>query len=691
MAKKLGPYLPFVLFLIISLTFATLSMWGLKQGQFLYIGDQFLKVSLSDAAADFFSLRKIESFGVHNAWQLIVQFWDNLYFLVVYSFGASVRVAEFLLFTLAVFITLSFSFVAFKKISLHFYKDTSLVGPFLVTLFYTFNPYTFVLWHGGVYSLGTSFTYGFAPILLYLLLKSFFLPRTKYTVLAFYSLISMSFFVFWLFAPLALYLGICFIVFSICIKEKKKLISLYKDYIIFLAPFLVILSFILYALYIEFVSKLGYNDPFRAPAFGNQSGGLLYIFKLYFSWGIYNFWTPRTIYPKPVTDYLFSNTYLLGIVLLYTASLLPVFLKLVKRTTRPGFKLYLFQVICFFFFAFFAKADQAPFGEVFLWLYKNVPIFRVFRTADVRFGFVIILSLSTILLYVIANMRKVGALVTLLVVLILGYPLLNGKALVGYEIKNKFYDRVFYQTPDSREITEYVNSLDTDSAYVVLIPPNSYSTTTLGSEKFIGQDVLAKYLDAPVVYVSKDVTGMYHPTYDVLAKAIEEKDSDVLESLPIRGFLVRRDVACSECFYAEVSSLVSSGYLTQEFSNSNYQYLSTRKSTSLVENTDSHTVVTPTFIKVVSPDSYIKVNLSYSPHWRYLSGDFDLLQMLFTNTETSLKPVQAGSFMAFNDLPSTEHGSLFYLPQLTFMRLFIVSMFTQLCCLLILVKHRHDV
>src|SRR5258708_14591629 len=110
-------WLPYLLFFVLSLTLTFIFFYSLKPFEFLYMGDQFFRFSEYETLVNSFFIRKNENLGLLNGWQFMVQFWDAIYYLFVYSFGMSLFFAERLLFFMVLLISFCASFIGFKKLS----------------------------------------------------------------------------------------------------------------------------------------------------------------------------------------------------------------------------------------------------------------------------------------------------------------------------------------------------------------------------------------------------------------------------------------------------------------------------------------------------------------------------------------------------------------------------------------------
>src|SRR5947209_5655151 len=141
-------YIPFVFFLVVSTVLTIIFFHGLKVDQFLYIGDQFIRINYYETFINSFFIRKPENLSILNAWQFVTPFWDMLYYFIIYSLHIPLIWGEKLLFLICLFLSLSCSYVGFKKIKKLFGFNISSLSIFVITFWYCFNPYTVELWHG---------------------------------------------------------------------------------------------------------------------------------------------------------------------------------------------------------------------------------------------------------------------------------------------------------------------------------------------------------------------------------------------------------------------------------------------------------------------------------------------------------------------------------------------------------------
>ena len=563
MIKK--KYIIFFVFFIIAAILNYVFFYKIDGSHFLFMGDQFFRFNYFEAFINSFFIQKPENLSVLNGWQFTTQYWDALYYLLAYSLHLPFIIAEKILFFLLLFLSLSLSYVGLKKLNNLLTLQVNTLSLLIITVWYCINPYTVILWHGGVYNLGSSLTYSLAPLIIYYshlaLLKN---TNLKNIIIASFLLLIASF-TFWLFAPLLLFL-ILYILGYLTLNRISLKIFI-KNSVILLLIYLPLAFPILFGILYEYLNGGGNNNSTFVPTFTNQMGGIRFQLYMWFSWGIYNVWNPRSLFSYG--EYYFSQWYLLPTKILYLLIIFGGLLKVIhqwqivlksKQKKLEAFltleiKMGIIFLFIFLLSAFFAKGAQPPFGQLFLYLYNNMPLFSVFRTPDIRFGFPIILSLSLLLL-LIAKQYKIYILVIVLVAIIFfqNYPFFTGVAIKGESIKNRYYDRVLYVPNDYIQVASFLNG-DNGSGYILPIPAISYGHYLLdGNKNHIGQDMLSKLIRRPFLYLSLS-DGTYQKTYRSLYTALQKKNIDHLRQFPIKYVIFRRDVVCDKCGMIQSSDL----------------------------------------------------------------------------------------------------------------------------------------
>ena len=559
--NKLKQLFPYIFFFFFSVFLIWIYFYGLKSGEFIFSGDQFLRLSFSEAYVNSFFLRKMESFGVFNSWQQIVQIWDFTYYLISYKLGLSLIQVEKTQFFIALFLSFVVSFFGFKKLCLLFKISQNNYKLIAITIWYCLNPYTLVMWHGGIYNIGFAITYALAPLVLYYFDLSVFSDTTRLkNKLICAILMFFSCFVFWLFAVVVFFLFFYYLLKVVL--NKELFIKSIKHLFILGLVFIPLSSFVIFTILHEYLNNSSDINANFYASFQSQQGGMWYSFLMLFSWGIYNVWTPRSLYP--FGSYFLSSAYktvtlsiyfliLVGASLLYfdqqksensITKNLSIFIKSKKNRL-----LFIFSSL-FLISIFFAKAAQPPFGGIFLFLYNHMPFFSVFRSADHRFGFAVVLSVS--LLLIIAS-QKYKAYLFVLILLLLSvvqvYPLYFGNAVRGENIEDKYYDRITNITPEYQQVSDFLNAQKGSLSYILTIPSVEYGVYKLdfqGKEHLVGQDLLPKIINKPFVYLSAS-SGIDVNASKQLYQAIKEENFDELKKFPIEFIILRKDIVCMDC------------------------------------------------------------------------------------------------------------------------------------------------
>ena len=715
--------LPIPFFLALSVWIIYFAFRNLPNDSFLFIGDHFLRFSFYETALNAFFIRRIDSMGANNAWQFVVQFWDAVSFLALYRFGFGVLASEIIIFFTSLFVTFLFSYTGFLLLSRLFFAHETTRGDILkvtaVTLWYVLNPYTFTLWHGGVYNIGLMFTYGLLPATLALLLSVMFGKRDYFTVAVLALLLFLSSFAFWLFAANIFILVVLVSLYLVLnIRQIRRLNWL--NMLVLILLYLPLASFVIYNMYFGFVNLQGYENPFTSPTFSNQQGGMLYQALMYFSWAIYTEWTPRTLYS--FGDYFFSVPYLFSVGILYSVLIVTSIVMLKKRRSIDVTKGFVIQgilpvlVLAVIVSIFFAKGAQPPLGNVFLFLYDKIPPFRVFRSADARFGLCVVFSISLVTLYVSRILKpKVFFLFVLVLVGIQSFTMFNGVALRGQNLSKGFIDRIVAVPSDYLELSKFLNSTQGFN-YVLSLPPMYYGQFLYAPNQIhIGQDMLPKLSKVPFLYASMSTTGLYRDTYEHIIAVLNSNDLSGIKNLPIRYVLIRRDIACaSDCYEHVPEKLEKVG--NKVFANTTFDLYEVNPKAGLVSGSiKTHHFINPTKIEftidrsgihISTDDVDLVLNLSYSKYWKIYEADsascedgvrgddcvdlFNLSDVKYLFREPVLGLTHAKYSGYGNVWTSNKHFSangsqnlvFFFLPQAYFY-LFLIISFTMLSIIIV--------
>lgn len=638
-----------ILFFCFSFILTLIFFWGIDKRHFIYMGDQFFRFNYHEAFINSFFIRKPENLGVLNGWQFMTQFWDTLYYLFVYSFNISFITAEKILFFLVLFFSFIGSYFGFKKLNELFSLDLEDWRLFIITMWYCINPYTVILWHGGVYNLGSAMTYAIAPLILYFIHQTCFTQTNIRNVFICAILLYFGSFTFWLFAPLLFFL-ISYVLLYLILH--RKLFLLFLKNILLLIPFYVLLaSPIIFSILYEYFNNQGNNNATFTPTFTNQMGGIRFQLYMWFSWGIYNVWNPRSLFSYG--EYYFSPWYVIPTKLLYLLILLgglqisirqwQIALKSKQKKLvfflTPEIQLGIIFITIFFLSAFLAKGAQPPLGNIFLYLYNHIPLFSIFRTPDIRFGFPMVLSLAILLLFISRQYRTYIFFIGLgIIIFFQSLPFFTGIAIRGESIKNKYYNRILYIPNDYVQVAKFLNS-DPGSGYILPIPSMSYGHYLLdGKKNHVGQDMLSKLIKRPFIYLSLS-DGTYQKTYKTLYDALEKKDSNRLGQFPIKYIIFRNDVVCESCKPLSESDLGSS--YKEVMLNKTFRVYKNEKYTPLINgNNVTFTQINPLeyrlSIRNLKKSEDINLLLSFSKDWKvFLNTNQDVMRCVQRKILTS--------------------------------------------------------
>ncbi|MFC1722411.1 hypothetical protein ACFL0C_02045 [Patescibacteria group bacterium] len=528
---------------------------------------------------------------------------------------------------MVIFFSLVASFFGLQKLAKICTKGINPIYTFIISVWYVFNPYTLTLFHGGVYNIGSSLTYALAPTILFYFHKVF-VENPKHTVNRDVVILAILLFfaspTFWLAATLAFFLAVYFL-FNLIIDFDKtkffeKLTYILRNTLKLSLLYFLLAGFIFFSIIYEFLFKTGYLSPFSSPVFLNLQGGLWYQFLLLFSWGIYTVWHPRHLYH--FGDFFFSNLYKFGIFVLYFTPLLGFFLSSKNGFSKSKTKYFVVFLLTFIVFLFLAKAAQPPFGNIYLLLYEKVPFFKVFRSSDSRFGFLIILSITLMILSVCRFINKYLFIMLMIVVIgIQNIYMFNGEAIQGRDVKNKYFDRIVHISDEAQELSNFFNKQDSEFGYVISVPVLKYGHHLVDdNEHFVGQDILPNIINDPLIYISEGLSDLKTDNFHYLNDIAKSETFDNYANFPIKYILYREDVICEQCLSLDKDVLDIK--LPRVFNNDFYTVYKIPSNKSIVEGSiENYEIVSPAKIKVslsndLNKNEKLLLNLSYNPAWK---------------------------------------------------------------------------
>lgn len=639
-------------FLAITLFIWLIFFRNIPDNYFIFSGDQFFRFSLDEALRNSFVILKPIDLGTLNGWQFITQFWDAVSYIFLYSLNLSVINSEKILFFIILYYSFYAPYLGFMHSARYLNRRVSSIAIFFIALWYSLNPYTLELWHGGVFNLGLTLCYSTAPLIYYFINSALF-TKTQFNHIAKLSLLlTVASFTFWIYAPLVFFIIIY--ISLVTISRFVLLKKIIKNTGILLSIYIPSVLIILFAILFEYLLNVNNVNGSFLPTYGHMQGGLWYQLKMYFSWGIYTVWTPRVQYP--FGDYLFSPSYTLGIISLYlliiSGFLIFIFKSQIKNINYSKFRwlsytinLYWFNstnnhryfkqsiilILIFLISLFLAKGSQPPLGNIFIYLYEKVPFFSVFRTPDIRFGFIMILTLALLLIFISQVFNT--TIIVLFCTLFLGtttLPLINGDAVRGINIPGKYYDRITQIPKEYLELADFINKQDNGSGYILSLPPMPYGHFKLNdSDIHVGQDLLEKILKIPFLNVATS-GSLPISTYKTL-QAIFSQGNNVLQinNFPIRYILTRDDSTCSDC--VKFSSTELKKFSAPFFSNSLFTLYKLPNSRSLIESKNAtfeqfSPLEYSVKIEYLSKPQDLSLLLNYDPGWKiYINNNSNSL------------------------------------------------------------------
>jgi hypothetical protein len=553
------------------------------------------------------------------------------------------------------------------------------------------------LWHGGVVNIGTALTYSLSPLIFIRFYQIILFTCSYKNVISLAIIIALASSTFWMLSPLVLLVAV--ITIPLLYYSNQPLIINLKKLFIFTSFVLLLNAYEMYAIIFEFINKGIEVSSDAAPVFGNMQGGILYQLLFLHSWGIYTVWHPRTLYP--FGDYFFSAQYFTGIGLFYLFSTY-LFFKANKN------KFFFILLVALFISIFLSKGAQAPLGDLFLYLYKNLPGFTVFRTPDIRFGFTtqvcyfILFSLSI-------HKIKLKAFAILSISLILiSFPLFNGNAINGQNIPMQYSDRKFNFTKDEIALQNYINDVNQDkSAYFITYPSLVYGKFNRDFDKFyVGPDPLSKILDINSAYLSSH-SGMQNNT--VPSFKLIYSNYHALNNFPIKYIIVRSDTDLNMDFkiikyFSDNLKLVFKNNTYMVYHNPNYSGLLYANDVSSF----THSITDFSFKSKYILDN-IKFNLQYSNNFKLIFDDncdfnsiskyryFESILNYFINYKSQFLYTHSPSSNNLNNWILNDnfkknkancfYYSIIFIPQLIYFSLLLLSSITSLMLLFLFKKN----
>lgn len=545
-----------ILFFALALILTLIFFKGMGGDEFFFLHDEFLILSKNESQSSFF-LHDANNLGTPNITPLLVNFFDRIYYNIFYYFDSGVQEAQQFLFFLKLFLLLALPYVGFQKLTEAFFGNKKRsIWVLCVSLWYAFNTFTLIYWNNNGFSLTLLLCYALAPLATYYLHRAFFetagisTNKVKAVLLVYIMSFALP-----LFLAFLLFIFAYVVIYGILAFFRTNRVKDYgvydeagegSDSVKFNAPAIFETFFsntvLLVVLYLPFAptyllllyGMISVSGPTMyltgGETYGNLKGGILYQMLMWFSWGIYTDWKPRSIFT--FSDFFRAWHSLVAPFLLYSIIVYGIY----KKNLKNIHFLTLFGVLLIFFAL--VKGAQDPFGAVYLYLLDHSSIFRAFRSPDSKFGFVIVLTFATLLLFALKQYQK-NIFVSILaaVVLAQSWPLFTGVAIRG-ENSDHSYDRVVHISESYRELASFLNDDTRTYGSVVTVPSAEFGLFQFDkNDRFIGQDLLSKLVRLPFVRISEN-GSLPVSVY----RELSLRSPVSFEKYPIRYYIFRNDI-----------------------------------------------------------------------------------------------------------------------------------------------------
>lgn len=621
-------------FLILAATLVAVFFHGFTGSSFLFIHDEYLPLPGHEIWKQFFVYNFVD-FGSSMAVQQIVTLLDRIFYTLAYSNGLSLWQAQMLLYGLKLFIILFLPYLGFSQLARSFSGNTRETVVLATSFWYAFNTYTLIYWHGNAFSLTLLICYALAPLALYWWERVIFSEERTRAVtagrlkdaLVLAQLLFLMSFALYLFAPFVLLLiGYTGLRLGMGQARLSNTIRRLAGLAVICVPLFFVHLMVGYEM---FTLSVGAHNTSGSETYGNMQGGLFYTALMWFTWPIYTYWTPRNVYT--FADYFRTPISLLAPFILYGLILVGA----ARQRRNVYIIVFAFLLLIFFLLA---KGAQEPFGALYIFFLENIPGFRVFRSPDTKFGFVIVLSIAVLLLLAGRAIKtSIFVILVMAVVIIQGWPLFTGIAIQG-ENKPGSHDRVIHIPNEYKQLANYLNEPARFFGYVMPMPAAEFGRYRLGrGEEHLGQDLLPKLINLPFIYVSES-SGMGKPAYEKLMNILQSGNYGELRQFAIRYYVLRNDIRVVDEINQEPIGYIEHNYKLV-FQNSLFRVYEDPSSPLLVDGENiTFTVVNSSRVDVALlydqiPDSLV-LHQSFHPGWH-----------LYVNTRKRASEGEHGQFI----------------------------------------------
>jgi hypothetical protein len=430
-------------------------------------------------------------------------------------------------------------------------------------LFYMFNSYTLLLWSSPNFIFLSA--YAMYPFMFALFLRG--LKSGEHLKNGFYlglgSLVFAAGNISFPFTVVMIFTLFLYFIFYLTFEAKNNKERVYALRFVFIAAtiYLLVNSWWIPSLtltYSKTLQALSVTDPRVWLEYFSSYSSMLHLLQLYghpgwerYLWGKPRFSYMPTLVHNPFFIFLsFLPLILVGIAIVLLRSK-------VRNKTIIDEKIFFFFYFLYLLSIFLAKGAQPPFGEVvYYWLFEHIPVFVMFRSAFLRFGMAMALSLAVLfgigldVLYCYIKNVKVNALrkwrveriivVSLIsLILIQNYPFFTGEVVhSGKGSFPSFHHRIpsYYY-----EAAEWINNQTGDfNIFSFYGQDGGWVTYNWGGgDVYIGTDIDPFLMHKPIVHVANNTFMSY--TYNALIQNSTSHIGKLLSLLNVKYLLLHGD------------------------------------------------------------------------------------------------------------------------------------------------------
>lgn len=502
------------------------------------VGDRFINVLDSgilftkiEVQKGFFTLWTENNFGFTNGLFGGINFFANLYSLILLNLNLSIKWMELIMHLIANTVIFYSSWYAFYLLQKRVFENknsdhNNVFFPFIVAFFYSYNAFntTFIT---GLFDIFFVLQILF-PYLLYILITLLEKEiNIKYILgLAFIIGLTINVVTF----SFAVYLCL-FLPFFFLKRNLLNIKNIWSFLLVFIIAFL-LASPLIYSMIHAYTT----SDPYATNAV--SAGLTAYIFPPYGIMGIFQFFFNWVIPQLNVYSFLYFRS-IYGLTSTYMIWILILTILIIYWRTIKNKRILLFLMLSLILGMFLSKGGQKPFEELNMLLYGLNPLFAIFRTPGSKFGLPIILILSALILYTLnVNKKKFLAILIVVTVFMQTWVFFNQINFTGEETVwwNKPLVKV---SQDHKNLISFVNN-DKRGGSVLFYPGLfSGSYDLKNGTKFSFQDILGKYVERPIIY--PDMNELLSLARRITTKIVKDFDPKLVGDSSIRYIIVRQD------------------------------------------------------------------------------------------------------------------------------------------------------